>query len=139
MIADQAVWWRSTGVFLFWCWVIAFFCRPPMGSLILIKAFLLGVIALAVSLGEWSYQFALTGEFHTPRFSFLIAAISTPTFVFWSLISELRLRPKEEQGHWMALLAKDPIFTVFGVLCSAVGVILAIWDAILAAVHRASP
>ena len=116
-----------------------------MGVQIVGKAWFLGLGALLVSVAcEWSYQFALSGEFDTPRFSLLVAAISTPIFVFWSLISELterRLRPKEEQGTWVALLAKDPIFTVFGVLCSAVGVILAIWpwDTILAAVHRAFP
>jgi hypothetical protein len=53
----------------------------------------------------------------------------------------MRIRPKGQEGPVMALLAKDPIFTVFGVLCSAVGVILAIWpwETILAAVHRAFP
>jgi hypothetical protein len=85
-----------------------------MGVQIVGKAWFLGLGALLVSVAwEWSYQFALSGEFDTPRFSLLVAAISTPIFVFWSLISELterRLRPKEEQGTWVALLAKDPNF-----------------------------
>ena len=115
-----------------------------MGSDILLKALFFGVIAAGVAAAcELSYQFALTGEFEALRFSALVAAISTPIFVFWSLLSEVteRFQPKGEQGKLVALLAKDPVFTVFGVLCSAVGVILAIWPwkTILAAVHRAFP
>jgi hypothetical protein len=75
MIADQAVWRRGTYLFSFWCAVIAVCCPPPMGVQIVGKAWFLGLGALLVSVAwEWSYQFALSGEFDTPRFSLLVAA-----------------------------------------------------------------
>lgn len=143
MITDDTVVLRCAVVFGFRCVVVAVSCPPTMGIEILFKAWLLGMLSAVISVAcQWSYQFAAEYAFEEPRLPSLILAVSTPIFVFWSLMSEIieHTRPKE-QGRIIALLAKDPFFTVFGVICSAVGVILAVWpwETILAAVHRGLP
>jgi|SRR4051794_13418778 hypothetical protein len=139
VIADQRVWRRSVGVFGFWCWVIGLCCPPTMGADSLGKGLLLGgAVAVVSALFEWSCQLALTGEFDTPRFSLLATTISTPIFVFWSLIAELTewLRPKGRR--WMSILAESPTFTVIAGVIGIVGYFLP-WNTILDALHRAFP
>ena len=61
--------------------------------------------------------------------------------IWLTMSAAIELRRPKEDRTLLVLLAKDPVFTVIGVLCSVVGVILAVWpwESIAEALRRVMP